>query len=167
MRCISPLMINPQGDRQIVPCGKCNFCLMSRRADWTFRISQEAKLHYYSDFLTFTYDDECLPADRSLKKEHVQLMMKRLRKAIYPQRVRYYLVGEYGTETQRPHYHVILFGLDPKFDLQTVWSYGHVDRRKVEMGSIHYVTKYHVNKFGDYGGREPPFVLCPSVRGLD
>lgn len=160
-------MLNPQGDRQIVPCGKCNFCLMSRRADWTFRISQEAKLHSYSDFLTFTYDDEHLPLDRSLQKRDVQLMFKSLRKAIYPSKVRYYVVGEYGTETSRPHYHCILFGLDPDFDLQKVWQYGHVDRRKVEQACIHYVTKYHVNRFGEYGGREPPFVLCPSGRALD
>lgn len=32
---------------------------------------------------------------------------------MYPSKVRYFLVGEYGSLTQRPHYHVAIFGLDP------------------------------------------------------
>lgn len=40
----------------------------------------------------------------------VQRFLKRLRKAIYPRKVRYFLVGEYGEEKQRPHYHLALFG---------------------------------------------------------
>ncbi|MEM2002571.1 MAG: hypothetical protein QXT77_08010 [Candidatus Methanomethylicaceae archaeon] len=36
--------------------------------------------------------------------------MKRFRKAIEPLRVRFYAVGEYGDQSERPHYHVAVFG---------------------------------------------------------
>jgi len=44
-----------------------------------------------------------------LSPEHLQSWLKRLRKAIAPQRIRFYAVGEYGTRTWRPHFHVILY----------------------------------------------------------
>lgn len=114
MKCISPVRIRRGGQLHDFACQRCNFCLMTRRAEWTMRIFQESKLHVDSDFLTMTYDDDHLPIDGSLKKEHLQLFMKRLRKGIYPLKCRYYNVGEYGTESGRAHYHSILFGV-PKF----------------------------------------------------
>jgi len=186
MRCISPLRLRINGTLQDVPCGKCNFCLMSRRADWTFRISQEAKLHVLQDFVTLTYDDDHLPflmedgstvvgVDKvigsvgltfqaSLMKSDLQNFMKRLRKLVSPAKLRYYAVGEYGTRGGRPHYHIILFGLPKHVDLAQVWGNGHVRRDHVSPASIHYVTKYHVNRYGDSAGREPPFVLCLRSR---
>jgi hypothetical protein len=37
--------------------------------------------------------------------------MKRLRKAVFSVKLRYYAVGEYGRGLYRPHYHAIIFGL--------------------------------------------------------
>ncbi|AXB22553.1 replication initiation protein [Lynx canadensis associated microvirus CLP 9413] len=47
----------------------------------------------------------------TLAKRDFQLFMKRLRKAFPDQKIRYFAAGEYGSETFRPHYHAILFGL--------------------------------------------------------
>ena len=47
----------------------------------------------------------------SLRKRDFQLFMKRLRKKYSDDRIRFYACGEYGSETFRPHYHAILFGL--------------------------------------------------------
>lgn len=74
------------------------------------RILLEASQHADNAFITLTYSDETLPTSGSLIPEHLTLWLKKLRKAIYPARVRYYAVGEYGAETQRPHFHVALFG---------------------------------------------------------
>lgn len=38
--------------------------------------------------------------------------MKRLRSRINPKKVRYYMCGEYGENTHRPHYHSLLFGYE-------------------------------------------------------
>lgn len=83
-----------------------------------------------SSFLTLTYDDSSLPLISStgqpmsrgvkagentsslptLTPKDLQDWLKRFRKVIEPLRVRYYAVGEYGDQSQRPHYHVALFG---------------------------------------------------------
>lgn len=42
--------------------------------------------------------------------------MKRLRKYLEPVKVRFFACGEYGDNTYRPHYHLILFGCDFRSD---------------------------------------------------
>lgn len=62
-------------------------------------------------FLTLTYNDENLPKNLSLNPDTTKLFIDRLRKKLLPKKIRFYLVGEYGDETHRPHYHLIIFGL--------------------------------------------------------
>lgn len=171
MKCISPLWIRKSG--YTVPCGKCNFCLASKRVDWSFRIAQELKVSSSALFLTFTYADECPEIPRSpsglleLDKTHMQLFMKKLRLE-QESKLRYYSVGEYGTLTQRPHYHSIMFNLEPQViaRLDQIWSYGFVHVGEVTPASIHYVTKYVIDRQALYGDRSPPFQLCHGVRAL-
>ena len=95
------------------PCGQCLPCRINKRRIWTARMVLESYCHPYSVFVTLTYDDDHLPDDRQLSKRDAQLFLKRLRKAVEPLRIRYYLCGEYGPQTHRPHYHAIIFGLSP------------------------------------------------------
>lgn len=181
MRCISPILIKKFGRRDFVPCGKCNFCLARRRADWSFRLTQEEKVSLSGYFLTLTYSDEALHepntnriSDNSypqLVKRDLQLFTKRLRKACaevsdYP--LRYYAVGEYGTNTCRPHYHGIMFNIPPPVALKVanIWGLGQTFVGDVNAASIHYVTKYVINRVTDYPGREPPFCLMSTRPGL-
>ena len=182
MRCISPLTVRVSGQLQVVPCGKCAFCLMAKRADWTFRINQEAKKAMTAFFLTFTYGNFFLPIrfvvnwcclrvypyEHSLVKSDWRLFKKRLRKAVYPCRLRDYSVGEYGELNGRPHYHSIMFNMPacilPK--LERLWGFGFVNIGDVNLASIHYVTKYVMKPKGEYGGREPPFALMSRRPGI-
>lgn len=66
-------------------------------------------MHKQSWFVTLTYDDKNLPRDGSLNYRHFQQFMRRLRKA-QAGKVRFYMAGEYGERTARPHYHACLFG---------------------------------------------------------
>lgn len=168
MRCISPLLIRRDGQRNVVPCGKCNFCLQKRRSDWTFRLLQETKVSCSAHFVTLTYDESTLPFSEdgipTLRKKDYQLFKKRLRKAqaaISDEKIRYYSVGEYGTETERPHYHSIMFNLVDLKLVTDAWNLGFVHVGDVSVGSIHYVTKYVINRDepDSYLGREPPFAL--------
>lgn len=82
--------------------------------------------------------------------------------------LRYYAVGEYGTKRERPHYHLLMFNLLPTLSnrIEEIWGMGQVLVGDVNERSIHYTTKYHVNAFGDYPGREPPFVLMSRKPGI-
>lgn len=177
MRCISPLFIKapspyyPDG-RHAVPCGKCNYCLSAKRADWSFRLKVEQKVSSSAFFVTMTYEDDKLPNGLpTLCKEDVQAFFKKLRKEqlkYSAEGLRYYAVGEYGTRTQRPHYHAIIFNLhlNAAQRLPFVWVKGHVQVGTVTPASIHYVTKYVINKPGDYPGRAPPFALMSRRPGI-
>jgi len=67
-----------------------------------------------NSFLTLTYDDEHLPKGGTLDPDDIKKFMYRyrnnLKKEGYPP-IRYYLVGEYGDKTERPHYHAAIFGV--------------------------------------------------------
>lgn len=150
-----------------VPCGNCIGCRLDRSRQWSLRLMHESKLHDVNSFLTLTYDDEHLPKDGSLNKKHVQSFLHRLRKrhAYYNPgaKLRYYSVGEYGDQTQRPHYHMILFGCN--FDdrrphskgsnqdqiytsklLDEIWTHGHCYIGTVTPESCGYVSRYIMKK---------------------
>jgi hypothetical protein len=90
-----------------IPCGQCVGCRARRRSDWALRIMHEARYWPSSCFLTLTYAPEHLPPDGGLRHRDFQLFAKRLRKRFS---IGYYMCGEYGDETRRPHYHAALFG---------------------------------------------------------
>lgn len=165
----------------VVPCGKCVKCLKRRANHWTFRLSQELKHATSACFLTLTYEqapitDNGLP---TLVKSDFQKFMKRLRKKSRSS-LKYYACGEYGTRTQRPHYHMILFNLEKHLiNLETItsiWAHGHIDVKPVQMACIAYVTGYVVKgKFerldpcketGLLDDRLPEFSLMSKKLGM-
>ena len=121
-----------------VPCGKCIPCKRKRRADWTLRLEHEYQGSDSAYFITLTYDEMHVPKVNyqgietevlTLRKKDLQNYIKRLRNShvAYVSRelgirksevknvskpVRYYAIGEYGTKTNRPHYHIILFNYE-------------------------------------------------------
>lgn len=152
-----------------MPCGKCSHCKTKRREDWTIRLLEEMKDHDNAVFVTLTYADEniiyaeYLP---TLYKPDLQNFIKRLRKRLGANKIRYYAVGEYGGKTIRPHYHLIIFGLSRKnIDIiQKAWSLdnkpiGLVHVGNVNIKTIKYVTKYHVNRNEYPDGVEPEFTV--------
>jgi hypothetical protein len=175
MQCISPLTLRREGIIDTVPCGKCNFCLSTKRTDWTFRLNQELKKAESAKFVTLTYNDDQVPTNdtglHELKKADMQLFFKRLRKqnAQHTQiPVRHYTVGEYGTKTYRPHYHSILFNAHAKVinNLDRLWPSGHIHVGDVTMASIHYVTKYVINRINCCPDRAPPFAIMSRRPGI-
>jgi len=123
----------------------------------------EASLHEPSTnhFLTLTYNDANLPANGSIDVRTTQLFMKKLRKH-YGSGIRYFLCGEYGDQTNRPHYHALIFGLTItdkvphkkqrdhvlwiSQTLDTIWGLGHVYIGSVTFESAAYVARYITKK---------------------
>lgn len=156
-----------------VRCGRCFACRKARAMDWTIRLLHECSQWQQSVFLTLTYNDDSLPLDYGLEPRALQKLIKRVRKECPNRKIKYYLVGEYGDELGRPHYHLIVFGHSDK-DVtlwEKEWKCGFVHAGSVEDRSIRYVSGYVQKKlFGklakqEYGEREPPFMRCSQGIG--
>jgi len=168
MKCFLTKWIRPKNSEKYfeVPCGKCAVCLSNKRNDWSFRLQQEWKHSKGGAFITLTYSEKFVPKF-GVSKDHMQKFMKRLRKRSQ-ERIRYYLVGEYGPETGRPHYHLLIFNYegDERF-LHTVWPFGIVDIRPITTARIHYVTKYIIQKFDHKDStKRKPFALMSRGFGI-
>lgn len=146
-------------------------------------------MHDESHFVTLTYDDPHLPPDLSLKPRDLQLFMKRLRKAVQPERIRFYACGEYGEKNGRPHYHALLFGMSlrdrvphsrgPSGELlyqsamlDEAWGLGRTLTGTVSRQSAAYVARYALKKISGapadkhYGGRHPEFSRMSNRPGI-
>lgn len=144
-----------------LPCGQCIGCRLDRVVDWSVRCMHEKKMHSNTEFATFTYNEDCVPSDMSLRYRDVQLFWKKFRKE-FPG-FRYFVAGEYGGRTKRPHYHALLFGVyfedrkfykrnqrgDPLFisaKLDEIWGLGHCTFGDSSFDSAAYVASYCVDK---------------------
>lgn len=120
-------------------------------------------MHGESAFINLTFDDRYLPEDFSVHVRTFQLFMKRLRKALKTDRIRFFACGEYGDENLRPHYHALIFGCGfpdkryfkttPRGDrlytssfLESVWQKGHCPIGDVTFESAGYVARYNMKK---------------------
>lgn len=98
----------------LVPCGHCVGCSSDISRDWSYRMLMEKQVSKNAWFLTLTYDDEHLPEDHQLDKNHLDDFIKKLRNFYYElglDNIRYYACGEYGSKSGRPHYHMIVYNL--------------------------------------------------------
>lgn len=171
---------NPEGGRPIfgfagvkqglpeikLPCGKCPECTKSYFTDWATRASREIAQWDCSLFITLTYSDEHLPPDNSLHKEEFQKFIKKVKKYLGSSKqnpVRQSYCGEYGSKTNRPHYHLILYNADfidkiphrttdqghPVFTSKTLtrlWGKGHVEFGFASAATVAYLYKYILKK---------------------
>lgn len=171
MECQTPIYLHKQ--EMVVPCGKCVFCSATKRSDWALRLHYEGRKHLVKKFVTLTYANPHLRWKNGVSqlcKRDVQLWLKRVRRA--GPKVRYYAVGEYGSDKFRPHYHVLLFCWDgfPDLDrvLRAAWPLGQVHIGEVTEESVMYCLGYIVNGKGWQMShkRERPFALMSRGNGI-
>lgn len=146
-----------------LPCGQCHGCRLERSRQWAMRCVHEASMHKRNCFITLTYEEEHLPERNRLHHKDFQDFMKRLRKQIAPNRVRFYMAGEYGDLNGRPHYHACLFGHDwddkqyfktsPSKEkiytsptLEKLWPWGFTSTANVTFESAAYIARYCLKK---------------------
>lgn len=153
----------------------------------------ESLCHQQNCFVTLTYSQEKLPDSGSLVPRHVTNWLKRYRKSASTS-VRYFLCGEYGDETFRPHYHAALFGVEgcmrgrtlrvagssrPRWDIccpnciliGNTWGFGDVDVGTFALESAQYVAGYVVKKMTfatdpRLQGRHPEFARMSRRPGI-
>lgn len=122
---------------QYIPCGKCLGCRLDYSRDWSNRCIMESSRHEINWFITLTYDDANLTngkvyLNKDLSDEEVPRWVDVEAKTLVPmevtnfikrlreyysrvkniENIRYFYCGEYGGTTGRPHYHLLVFGLD-------------------------------------------------------
>lgn len=163
-----------------VPCGRCRVCRIERSRQWAVRMMHESQMHEENSFVTLTYDPEHLPEDGSINVRTPQLWLKRLRKY---GKISYFLCGEYGSDTLRPHYHCAVFGQSFRQDqvelpasrkgnpqwtnplLAETWGKGRATAMSLTFESAQYVAKYITAKHlgpsapSHYQGRTPEFAI--------
>lgn len=178
MRCISPIYVRKAG--QSVPCGKCAFCLKKAIDAWCLRLAHEMEDSTSAFFVTLTYNDDHLPEGENLSKRDVQLFLKRLRAR--NQYLRYFLVGEYGTQGTRPHYHAVLFNINDLHSVHASWveetppnakagynpiPMGFVKGNRATLGRIRYMVSYMATPPPpNLGNRLKPFRLMSRNPGI-
>lgn len=149
-----------------IPCNSCVGCKLDYSKQWADRCELEMREHKNNYFITLTYDEKHLPKNinglNTLSKRDVQLFIKLLRRH-YNKKLSYFLCGEYGPNTLRPHYHAIIFGLDledlefytksdtgyeiynSKF-LTDLWNKGYVTVQKANYETAAYTARYVTKK---------------------
>lgn len=195
MRCSAPFMRDHRGtvfklselstEKRLgmtpFPCGWCLPCRINKARMWQHRIMLESKSHIENSFVTLTYEDKNVPindnSDLVLYKPDLQNFMKRLRKKRGGERIRYFAVGEYGTQTNRPHYHLCLFGLGEKDKnaIELAWSLKNEPIGMIHIGNItsessRYIAGYTIKKLTKVGdpllfGKPPEFMLSSKRNG--
>lgn len=170
-------------DFLLVPCGQCIECRLNYSRNWATRMCLEKEYHDRWCFVTLTYDNDhldtiqryhaadpdtgegCIPV-LSLNYDDLKQFMKNLRRALeYRGRghIRFYAGGEYGELHHRPHFHLIIFGLevdDLEFlrksklghhcyvsnFLQKIWKKGQVIVNEASWDSCAYTARYVMKK---------------------
>lgn len=213
---------NPNYLVQPINCGYCWQCKKQKAQEWAFRGIKELKYHPASFMVTLTYDDEHLPmveyVDKetgevkkvsTLKVKDQQQFMKNIRKKFPGAQLKLLGCGEYGSNadyvdwkgnkrkgTERPHYHLIIYGAKPddlKFWKYSVcewtreknplykskkisdsWGKGHADINEVNKETIEYVCRYTTKKiYGEAGkeiydekNRHVPYLVSSRKEGI-
>lgn len=119
-------------------------CRHRAKKVWQHRLILESFCHGDCAFVTATY--EKTPENGSLSVRDYQLWLKRMRADLGP--FRYYIVGEYGEEGMRPHYHAALFGISPLYaeQIQRTWDLGFTYTGDLTVASAAYVAGYVTKK---------------------
>ena len=171
---------------QKIPCRKCWACQLNYSAEWATRLMLEAKSTPGQNFfVTLTYDDLHLPIAEKIETEtetyendgtwggtlnepDMVRFINSLRK--YYERkgyndIKYLYCGEYGENTGRPHYHIVLLhcplNVEEFYDchvdtnykahwkstqLEKYWSKGILDIAELEWSCAAYVARYCTKK---------------------
>ncbi|MDD6223553.1 MAG: hypothetical protein PUB18_00945 [bacterium] len=191
-----------------IPCGKCIGCRLDYSKEWATRCMLEAKQYKHNAFITLTYDNENIKLNKGINREtgEIELVgnlvpndltnfMKKLRRHweynYGEKNIRFYACGEYGSNTFRPHYHIICFNIDiPDLKyfftnksgdktytseiIEKIWGKGIVSIGEVTWNSAAYTARYVMKKIKGKNAKEqyeemgilPEFVRMSRKPGI-
>ena len=148
-----------RGNKVPIPCGLCLSCRIDKRILWEQRLKAEYCANS-SSFVTLTYDDNHLrysnannyypTTDFRQLHRYVDTLRHKVRSLSYSDsyispNFKVFGCTEYGDSFNRPHAHLLFFGLDFSrcYKLfKTTWKNGNVKVLPLLNGGIRYVLKY-------------------------
>lgn len=166
------------GETLVFACRKCDQCLAARQNDWVARACAESHMAKETMAVHLTYRDKAdgtaPDGARAFKYSDVQIFLKRLRDQVSREYsrsglIRYAAVGERGSQKDRVHWHLLIWGAKefshlghwfhlardmqsaglrakgPSLDEKMIWSlwdHGFVELQRPDEGGIRYVMKY-------------------------
>lgn len=178
MKCLEPISLT-QG---LVPCNRCQPCVIRRRLIWTTRLQLEAEKVQPDErfFVTLTYSEDHLPRVRgvvTLSPKDPRDWIKRCRHDFAT--FRYFLAGEYGDVGRRPHYHAVVFATPMPGEergrdyhcgvLAGQWPFGFTHIGACTPNAIAYVCGYVLKKLGSSNlgeGQYPEFIRMSRRPGI-
>lgn len=125
--------------RKVEPtgCGQCTACRLNYARDKATLLMMEKLYHGNNTcwFITLTYKDEMLYfhtykdeetgkriyRSKSQYRAHTIILLQPTKK-FKTEKISYVIAGEYGSQTMRPHYHIIIFGLPLDITKFELWS---------------------------------------------
>ena len=152
-----------------VPCGQCINCRIDKQNNLIDRAEYEYIKYGCGSFVTFTYDDFHLFNNSfidsktgktlaTINKKDGKDFLNRLNKLVHSEckktgynplcrkDYKYIITSEYGDKFNRPHFHVLFFGLDFAYCERLFWrawqGQGAIQVGSIKNGGIAYVTKY-------------------------
>lgn len=118
-------------------------------------------------------------------RRHLEYLPKRAKNRVgrdhVTSKIRYFVVGEYGPKTHRPHYHIIIFGWSPSdvtpffrsksgqqvyrsAQLEKLWPYGYVTVESCGCGTAQYCAQYVTKKLTKKPSRFDSYVVPEFFR---
>lgn len=160
----------------LADCGKCYSCRQKRLTNWSLRLTHEYQTNFVGNMImvTLTYDDLHIKSN-SLDYRDIQLFLKRVRKNLN-HKIKYMVVGEYGFQTERKHWHLIILGLNRTEHYNLIkkcWSYGFIVVKNADVNSVKYLLKYSFKqqfknrKYYEKQGKTPPLFRVSQGFGKD
>lgn len=180
-KCYNPIYI--EKNDILVNCGKCLNCVSNKKRDYALRASVEIEKYPNKIFATLTYNEMEVPYRKnkdgeiklSLSEEHARNFIKRVRyqlkKEFSGNELKYFMAGEYGGTTERPHYHIVAGSQGAiTSTIKNKWIYGRADIEKlISRKAVSYTVGYTDKKTYSqrYKGVEEPFHKFSVGMGKD
>lgn len=135
-------------------CGKCHICHNNRAISWAYRCQSQ----YESNpegcyFVTLTLDDDNItaaPDKKEIARFH-KTLRKHYERNYQGNQFKFFLVSEYGYETDRLHYHAVYFNLPYTHstpyiqisnELARLWGNGICYVKPFDISKVMYCLKY-------------------------
>lgn len=149
---VLPTCDNPKYIKKLgiwVACGHCQHCKEKKKKEWITRLNCEYRTKKTGVFLTLTFNDLNIG---NTSYDLIQRFIRRYKYYFKCNGIKYFGCFEKGDLKNRGHYHLLIFGHNPKLIipnhiacnnyLAKIWKQGFVYAEYLNENTIKYVCQY-------------------------